>query len=96
MGKGKRRAPAWARFSVDDVAATVGVGKQRVWADRRAGLVDPQDVRSLARYVMGLAPVADVARQHYLALGVALGIGATGPATDEASRGGPGTDEGIP
>ena len=75
MAKGKRRSPGWARFSVEEVAAATGRGKQRVWADARAGLIDPGDVRSVARYVMGLAPVSQTARASYLALGVALGIG---------------------
>ena len=90
MARRVRRKPAIARYSAEDLATATGVSVHRIRRDRRNGAFDPQDVRSLARYVMGLAPVSDVARTHYLALGVALGIGATGPATDVASRGEPG------
>jgi hypothetical protein len=73
MAKRKLRR-SWARFTISDVSDAVGRSPRRVQADARAGLVDPADVRSLARYVVGLAPLSDVARQHYLALGVALGV----------------------
>jgi rubrerythrin len=42
-------------------------------------MVDRLDVRSVARYVVGLAPVSEVARETYLRLGMQLGL-------DEASQ----------
>ena len=61
---------------MESVAECVGVSVRRLRRDRRAGLVDPTDLRSLARYILGLAPIPAAARDAYLRLGIALGIDA--------------------